>query len=178
MSCAKTAFPSGKLDCAERIRCVSFGDALAALTNKGDRLRARRVLRHAGEKRVAAFKAVHKARALQHVENAIDGDWRKASTVFCETVDQIVGADGLMTPGDMAEHLLTQRRPLDPEIQASHFRAAKRVMQANAVIVIAGRKGDRLLSNHSADVMLFCIFGNSLRLNVLDLRRISTNELI
>ena len=131
--------------------------ASAALANQGDGLRAGRVFGHAGEKRIAAFKAVNKASALQHVEDAIDGDRCKAFALFCEALDQIVGADWLVAPRNVAEHPLPKRRPLDPKFQASRFRAAKRVADADTVIMVAGRKRDELLSDHSLGVMLFRI---------------------
>jgi hypothetical protein len=57
----------------------------------------------------------------------------------------------------VAEHPLPKRRPLDPKLQASRFRAAKRVADADTVIMVAGRKRDELMSDHSLDVMLFRI---------------------
>ena len=132
-------------------------DALATLANQGDGLRAGRVFGHAGEKRIAAFKAVNKASALQHVEDAIDGDRCEAFALICEALDQIVGANRLVAPRNVAEHLLPKRRPPDPKLQAPRFRAAKRVADADTVIMVAGRKRDELLSDHSFGVMLFRI---------------------
>ena len=157
IACSKTAGPSGRADGVESIWRIGFADALAPLTNKRDGLRSGRMLGHAGEKSVSAFEPMNKARALEHLQNAIDGDRREAFSVLCKALDQIVGADRLMASRNMAEHLLAKRRPLDPKLQASRFRAAKRVADADTVIMVAGRKRDELLSDHSVSVMLFRI---------------------
>ena len=115
---SKTAGPGGRSDSVEGIRRIGFADALAPLTNKRDGLRSGRMLGHAGEKSVSAFEPMDKARALEHLQNAIDGDRREALSVLCKALDQIVGADRLVASRNMAEHLLAKRRPLDPKLQA------------------------------------------------------------
>ena len=161
IACSKTAGPSGRADSVEGIWRISFADALAPFTDKRDGLRSGRMLGHAGEKSVSAFEPMNKAGALEHLQNAIDGDRREALSVLCKALDQIVGADRLVASRNMAEHLLAKRRPLDPKLQASRSGASERVADTNAVVVVARGKGDGFLSDHSIHVMLSCIFGNS-----------------
>ena len=135
------------------------------------------MLGHAGEKSVSAFEPMNKARALEHLQNAIDGHRREAFSVLCKALDQIVGADRLVASRNMAEHLLAKRRPLDPKLQASRSGASERVADTSAVVVVARGKGDGFLSDHASHVMLLCIFGNSFLAPVLlDLRRIYANK--
>lgn len=161
ISCSKTAGPSGCADSVEGIWRIGFADALAPFTDKRDGLRSGRMLGHAGEKSVSAFEPMNKARALEHLQNAIDGDRREALSILCKALNQIVGADRLVASRNMAEHLLAKRRPLDPKLQASRSGASERVADTNAVVVVARGKGDGFLSDHSIHVMLSYIFGNS-----------------
>ena len=160
-ACSKTAGPNCRSDSVEGIWRIGFADALAPFTNKHDGLRSGRMFGHAGEKSVSAFEPMNKARALEHLQNAINGDRREALPILCKALDQIVGADRLVASRNMAEHLLAKRRPLDPKLQASRSGASKRVADTNAMIVVARGKGDGFLSDHSIHVMLSCIFGNS-----------------
>jgi len=159
-ACSKTAGPSGRADSVEGIWRIGFADALAPFTHKRDGLRPGRMLGHAGEKSVSAFEPMNKARALEHLQNAIDGDRREAFSVLCEALDQIVGADRLVASRNVAEHLLAKRRPLDPKLQASRSGASECVADTNAVVVATRRKGDGFLSDHASHVMLLRFFGN------------------
>ena len=160
-ACSKTAGPSGGTDSVEGIWRIGFADALASFTNKRDGLRSCRMFGHAGEKSVSAFEPMNKARALEHLQNAIDGDRREALSILGKALDQIVGAHRLVASRNMAEHLLAKRRPLDPKLQASRSGASECVADTNAVVVATRRKGDGFLSDHASHVMLSCIFGNS-----------------
>ena len=160
-ACSKTADPNGRADSVEGIRRIGFADTLAPFTNKRDGLRSCRMFGHAGEKSVSAFEPMNKARALEHLQNAIDGDRREAFSVLCKALDQIVGADRLVASRNMAKHLLAKRRPFDPKLQASRSGASECVADTNAVVVVARGKGDGFLSDHANHVMLLRIFGNS-----------------
>ena len=161
VACSKTAGPSRRVYSMEGVWRIDFADALAPLANKRDGLRSGRMLGHAGKKSVSAFEPMNKARALEHLQNAIDGHRREAFSVLCKALDQIVGADRLMASRNMAEHLLAKRRPLDPKLQASRSGASECVADTNAVVVVARGKGDGFLSDHANYVMLLPIFGNS-----------------
>ncbi len=161
IACSKSAGPSGRADGVEGVWRMGFADALALLTNKRDGLRPGRMLGHTGEKSVSALDPMNKARALKHLQNAIDGDRREAFSVHCKALDQIVGADRLVASRNMAEHLLAKGRPLDPKLQASRSGASECAADTNAVVVVARGKGDGFLSDHAAHVMLLRIFGNS-----------------
>jgi hypothetical protein len=154
---AKTTCPRRKANGAESIRRVGLDDAFATFANERDCLGVGRVLGHAGEKRVAALKAVNKASALQHVKDAIDGDGRQALALYCEALDQIVSADWFVTQRNVAKHSLTKRCPLDPKLYAARFRATKRAVNAYVVVMVARRKRNELLSDHSRGVMVFHI---------------------
>lgn len=134
----KTARLGRSANGTERVRRVDFGYALAIFAKKGDRLRHRRMIGHTGKKGVAAFEAVNEASALQHLQNAIDRNRSQTLTLFCEAIDQIVSAYGLMACCDMAKDLLAEGRPFDAQVEASGFRAPKRVVHADTMIVIAG----------------------------------------
>ena len=163
---AKTARLCGQADGAKRIRRIGLDDAFAALADQRDRVWRARMLGHTGKKSVSAFEPVNEARALEHIQDAIDGDGREALSFLGEALDQIVRADGLMALRNMSEDLLPKRLPLDPKLKATRSRASKRILHANPVIVVARGKGDGLVSDHANHVMLLRIFGNSFCLGV------------
>ncbi len=84
-------------DSCQRIRRFGFGDALAILAQKYDGLRRAPVLAEASEEGVARFKAVNKPRALQHLQDAINGNWCEPLALGREIFDQIIGADRLVS---------------------------------------------------------------------------------
>lgn len=157
---AKPARPCGQADDAKRIRRIGLDNAIATLADQRDRLRTTRMLGHTSEKSVAAFEPVNEARALEHVQDAINGDRREPLSFLGEALDQIVCADRLVASRDMPENLLSQRRPLYPKLQASRSGAPERILHANAVVVVARGKGGGFLSEHDDHVMLLRIFGN------------------
>ena len=120
--CAKTACPCRKANGAEGIRRVGLmmhsQPSQTRVTVRGPAvcsvMQAKNALR--------LSRRWNKASALQHVEDAIDGDRCEALALFCEALDQIVSADRLVAPRNVAEHPLPKRRPLDPKLQASRFR--------------------------------------------------------
>ncbi len=161
---AKTARPSGQADDAKRIGRIGLDDAIAALADERDRLQTTRMLGHTSKKSVAAFEPMNEARALEYLKDAIDGDRREPLSFLGKALDQIVRADRLMASSDMPKNLLSQRRPLDPKLQASRSGAPECILHANAVVVVARGKGGGFLSEHAIHVMLLRIFGNSFRL--------------
>src|SRR5208337_5065385 len=109
----KASHTAGLANGLERGRCVHLGHALAIFANKGDDLRRAFVIGHAGKKRVAAFEPVNEPGSLQHIQNAIDRNWREALSILGQALDQIVGAHGLMAGCDLPENPLAKRRPFD-----------------------------------------------------------------
>ena len=51
------------------------------------------VIVHAGDKRIAAFDAVHEALFAQEIERAIDRDRRRSRPARRQPVDQLIGAE-------------------------------------------------------------------------------------
>src|SRR6516162_3225794 len=74
-----------------------FADRAATLADEKHHQRAGGVVVHAGDERVAALDAMHKAVLTQELERPIGGDRRRPQSSGRQTVDDLVGAERLVT---------------------------------------------------------------------------------
>src|SRR5262249_55799810 len=106
---------------ADRVR-GRLADGTAALADQEHHHAAGAVVVAAGDEGVAALDAVREALLEQEVERPIDGDRRRAPTALVlEALDQLIGADRLMSAGQGLQDLSPDRRKLGAPLAAERI---------------------------------------------------------
>jgi hypothetical protein len=92
-------------DSPNRIRSIDLHNSFTVVADELDHLRHELVVRHAGEKSVAAFKAMNETGCLKHIQDSINGNRRQPLAFLGEAVDQFVSAHRLVACRNVAEDL-------------------------------------------------------------------------
>src|SRR6185437_14355176 len=121
-----------------------FADRAAFLADEEHHGIAAGVIVHAGDEGVAALDAVHEALLAQEVERAVDRDRRRPAAVVGEAVDQVVGAERLVTGEQRLQHRPADRRQALVARLAERLGVRDRVTGAAAVVMTGGREDRRL----------------------------------
>src|SRR5690606_29975759 len=113
--------------------------------------------RMAGEECIPAFEPMDDTGAQQCIDGAINGDRSETAPFPAETLEDIVGADGVMRTGDLLEDAAPQVGETQAFLLKGTLRPRQRQRNAGCMIVPGGGKRGRRVwvchvgnSGHSA----------------------------
>src|SRR5690349_2605582 len=128
------------VDRLENRIAVDLGHRPAGLTRQ-HQLAARLMAGVTGEIGIPAFEAVHDAYRHQGINGAIDRDRGQPLAARRQPGQHLVGANGLVRGGDLAEHRAAQAGQLEPPVLEGLARPVHRLGEAMAVVMLGRGKG-------------------------------------